>query len=447
MSVVVHDNASTDGTAELIAERQAAGAPIAYHRFDHDQGAAANIFAAVGRAEADWCWLLSSDDRLVPGALARVLQLLDAHPGVAGIMVGQVVFDRELGTVAPAQAPAAPAIDTLTELRSVDAIVEQLGWMLTGLSSHVVRRDLWRDAHAAIERGDAGRPTPIFYPQVAAALGMARANPRWLWCPEKLVQIRAGNVSYPAGRRFEALLLTELDAHWRAAVGRGPARRQVLAHVRRAWAERDGLRHLKCSDEDGLTDDLRLLVAFARVFRSSPRAWVQLGPVLLMPSRLLRRRMRPWRGTTAALAPDDAVVVRAPLPGRMRRADELAVRVHVRNTAGTTIASGGDHPLHLVAHWRRMSDAGRGDVEVASTDRDPDRSDGDDRDGAATLTNGRQALRRPIRPGRSATAPYLLVAPWEAGTWMLTLTTSQEPGRGTGPPADAVQARVVVTEA
>jgi len=387
---VVSDNASRDGTDAVVAEAAAAGLSVTYHRNERDLGATRNIAQAVALADADWCWLLSSDDVLLPGAVDRVLELLAAHPGVTGVTVNQLVLDRTLTAPLREQAtPAVPALHAVTVLRGLDDIVGELGWIMSGLSSQIVRRDPWIAAEAALrERMDR---TPTWYPHTAVMLRMAAAAPTWLWCPAKLAGVRAQNpdpvVLHP---RFQGELLRDIDVEWRAAVGRrGDGRRRVLARYRCGLDTVGALALIAADGQRGWRDSAWLLWRFARVFGRSLEFWRRDAPQLVVPSRLAgRRQARAPRGGPAAGSV--AAVLDVTLPAVVGRADLLRVGARVENRGR--------------ARWRR----GQAVATARWTGA-----------GGATHDGGETVLRARLRPGRARDVALVLTAPPEPGEWRL----------------------------
>ena len=82
-SVVVADNASSDGSVELVRSTYP-GVTLVANSVNRGYGAAAN--QAVGASESPYVLLLNSDTRLRPGALAALASHLESHPaaGVVG---------------------------------------------------------------------------------------------------------------------------------------------------------------------------------------------------------------------------------------------------------------------------------------------------------------------------------------------------------------------------
>src|SRR5207302_2663631 len=96
VEVCVSDNASGDGTAELMADLAArAPCPVLYRRNDVNRGLASNLLAAVELARGAYCWLLGSDDLLADGALRTAVAHLEAVPDATGHAVGAIHVDAE----------------------------------------------------------------------------------------------------------------------------------------------------------------------------------------------------------------------------------------------------------------------------------------------------------------------------------------------------------------
>jgi GT2 family glycosyltransferase len=81
-NVLVVDNASSDGTAAHVA---AAHPEVTLVRADTNLGFAAAVNLGVGRSTSPFVLLLNPDTQLAPGAVDRLVEFLDAHPGHAGV--------------------------------------------------------------------------------------------------------------------------------------------------------------------------------------------------------------------------------------------------------------------------------------------------------------------------------------------------------------------------
>ena len=91
--VVVSDNASTDGTRELVEGFMQLHAQVRYIRQSRNVGAEANYHAAIRLARGEYTVYLADDDMLFPGRLVSVIEYLDSHPSVAVCFCPYDVWD------------------------------------------------------------------------------------------------------------------------------------------------------------------------------------------------------------------------------------------------------------------------------------------------------------------------------------------------------------------
>jgi abequosyltransferase len=97
VEVVVVDGASTDNTAEVLADYAARDSRLRYQRLAAKGGVDLDYCRAVDLARGDFCWLFSDDDILEPGAIEAVLTGLAQD--VSLLIVNAQVRDRTLKTV------------------------------------------------------------------------------------------------------------------------------------------------------------------------------------------------------------------------------------------------------------------------------------------------------------------------------------------------------------
>lgn len=79
VEVVIADNASTDHTEEVVRKYQEKIPNIRFHRWEENLGAERNFLKVVECAQGEYCWLMGSDDALMPGAIARILGELNSN--------------------------------------------------------------------------------------------------------------------------------------------------------------------------------------------------------------------------------------------------------------------------------------------------------------------------------------------------------------------------------
>jgi len=79
VEIVIVDNASPDATAQVVQEAQKRG-PIQYYRNEKNVGVLKNLHLAAIRPKGNFVWMCGDDDLPFPGAVARALAAIDAHP-------------------------------------------------------------------------------------------------------------------------------------------------------------------------------------------------------------------------------------------------------------------------------------------------------------------------------------------------------------------------------
>ena len=76
VEIIIVDGASTDNTEEVLATYQSGHQSIRYIREDENTGMDSGYDKAVLNARGEYCWLMSDDDLLRPGAIKRVLSVI-----------------------------------------------------------------------------------------------------------------------------------------------------------------------------------------------------------------------------------------------------------------------------------------------------------------------------------------------------------------------------------
>jgi hypothetical protein len=99
VDVLILDDGSTDETRELAQSLAAQDPRVRCIVHERNVGHIATFNEGVAAAQGDYVVLLSADDLLAPGSLARATALLDSHPSVA----------FAYGTVVPFQGESPPA--------------------------------------------------------------------------------------------------------------------------------------------------------------------------------------------------------------------------------------------------------------------------------------------------------------------------------------------------
>jgi abequosyltransferase len=72
VELIISDNASPDGTSEVVQRFIDAGLPVRYHRHPENVGPDANFIFCLKQASGKYFWLCGDDDIILPGALDAI---------------------------------------------------------------------------------------------------------------------------------------------------------------------------------------------------------------------------------------------------------------------------------------------------------------------------------------------------------------------------------------
>jgi abequosyltransferase len=182
IEVVVLDSSPSPTVASWYSHPQIRVVTSPPHGVDHD------FDQVVRLADGKYCWLLSDDDRIRPGAVDTILNALDENPSV--VLLNTVAYDPTFTSALndghiPRDVPARldPPV-TAADLAS-------LGNLLTFIGSVVVRRSLWVERSTSSLFGyefihvgvllSAPLPEPVVVvhrPQIDVRYGVAQWGPR-----------------------------------------------------------------------------------------------------------------------------------------------------------------------------------------------------------------------------------------------------------------------------
>lgn len=95
VDVLIIDDCSTDGTRRVAEALADANPQVRVVIHERNLGHVATYNEGIAEARGDYLVLLSADDLLAPGSLARAAALLDAHPSVGLAYGGVVMFEGE----------------------------------------------------------------------------------------------------------------------------------------------------------------------------------------------------------------------------------------------------------------------------------------------------------------------------------------------------------------
>jgi abequosyltransferase len=147
VEVVVVDGASTDNTEEVVRSFQTLLSNLSYHRLEKKGGIDHDLARTVALARGEYCWLLSSDDVLVSGAVVRVLNELTSRDAV--YLCTRTECDRSLMPIREQRWLAADVHDRTFTFGDPGAFIgyfrqaRSIGALFSYISSIIVDRERW----------------------------------------------------------------------------------------------------------------------------------------------------------------------------------------------------------------------------------------------------------------------------------------------------------------
>ena len=193
VEIVIVDGCSTDQTAEIVDKYVKSFPGIHYFCRDYNVGVDADILKTVETAKGQYCWFLSDDDKLEPGAIKCVLSKLHENPKLVGVSVNMVAYDSEMEYEIRAVPPVSRSRLTHDHLfRTRDEAFTMLGIHFGFLSAQIILREAWLNA---VTKTDIDRYSNNWL--LVYIIGqMQETLTQWLYVHWKCVGYRSGNDSF-----------------------------------------------------------------------------------------------------------------------------------------------------------------------------------------------------------------------------------------------------------
>ena len=191
VELIVVDGASPDKTPEVMAQYLLQHPEMRYFREQENSGIDRDYDKAVGYARGEYCWLMTDDDLLRAGSVARVLDSLHTKPDL--VVVNAEVKSADFSTILDASFLKFSSDREYGEKDS-EKFFSEVGNYLSFIGGVVIRRQLW------LERDRAS-----YYGTLFVHVGVIFQHPpitRVKVIAEPLIVIRYGNAMWTA-RGFE----------------------------------------------------------------------------------------------------------------------------------------------------------------------------------------------------------------------------------------------------
>jgi glycosyltransferase involved in cell wall biosynthesis len=279
VDIVVCDNASTDGTMELMHEYCSHYQYVSYIRNEENTGIDRNIHRCTTVGRGQYVHILSDDDILLPGAINKILGIIEKYqPSFLFLNGGW--FEGEYTPGHKLENIFNESDDILFWDKS--AFVEKLGIWATFVSSFVLHRASWQ----RIDKPECYFGTDIYlsyalYDVIAKSPERAK-----IFVGNRMVAVRghySGNyrMFFALAYQWRKLLLEYAPALGFDAVTMRRIQRRSTVHdtLRRAFAVRLNA-VCKISWQE-----------FKYIFKATfdhPVAWFAIYPILILPMPVLR---------------------------------------------------------------------------------------------------------------------------------------------------------------
>jgi abequosyltransferase len=191
VELLVLDGASTDGTPELVGGCQGRGARLRYVRLETNDGLDRDYDRSVEHSSGEYCWLMTDDDLLKPGAVDAVLRAVAERHSL--IVVNAEVRNADFSRVLQARRMGLPA-DRIFPPLEREHLFAVAGDYLSFIGGVVIKRSVWMERRREPYFGSLFIHFGVIFQATLPGTALVIAAPR--------ITIRYGNASW-SRREFE----------------------------------------------------------------------------------------------------------------------------------------------------------------------------------------------------------------------------------------------------
>lgn len=150
VELVVVDGASPDNTAEIMSRYVSSGPDVRYFRQSKNSGVDQDYDKAVSYATGEYCWLMTDDDLLKPGAINRVLSELDGIRDL--VIVNAEIRNADLSECLEERQLVISTDKSYSQNESDIFFAECLNY-LSFIGGVVIRREFWLERNRKLYYG------------------------------------------------------------------------------------------------------------------------------------------------------------------------------------------------------------------------------------------------------------------------------------------------------
>lgn len=259
VQLVVVDGASSDNTADVMAQYCAGHPQIVYRRESTNSGVDADYDKAVGYATGEYCWLMTDDDLLKTGAIRRVLAAIAGNPDL--IVVNAEVRSTDLSEVMEKRRLNVSS-DVHYTKADKEPFLKDAGAYLSFIGCVIVKRDRWMS-----------RDRSTYYGSLFIHVGVIFQKPSLddvVVVSDPLIQIRYGNAMWTA-RGFEIWMFKWPQLVWSFPEYSDDAKRAVCRE--HPWRSAKALFHHRAMGSYSINEFLKFWPQANRKL-ANPIAWL-----------------------------------------------------------------------------------------------------------------------------------------------------------------------------
>lgn len=260
VEIVVLDGGSTDQTEPVVRQRQEVIPRLRYTRQDSNRGVDCDFDTVVQQAQGEYCWLMSDDDLLMPGAVESVLRALQRK--VSLVIVNSEVRNFDFSKLLDPDRLRFGSDRTYSPAQ-FDRLFEETSAYLSYIGAVVIRRELWLARDRASYYGS--------YFIHVGVIFQARLPDDAVVLAQPLISIRFGNAQWRP-KEFEIRMVRWTELVWslssvsRASIGK--------CYRLEPWRSLKSLVFYRAKGTYSLTEYRRWVVPRVRNRRDRIKAWM-----------------------------------------------------------------------------------------------------------------------------------------------------------------------------
>jgi len=240
VEIVVLDGASSDDTQEVVRGLQASVPGLHYIYKEKNGGVDRDYDEAVSHANGDYCWLMSDDDLILPGAIARVLQAISE--GHSLIVANSEVRNYDFSALLDASRTRFPT-DRTYSAGAHDRLFDETSAYLTYIGAVIIRRDIWSARQRSPYFGSFFIHVGVIFQAPLPTSVLVIAQP--------LISVRFGNTQWRP-KEFEIRMIRWTELVWSLEAVSAQARAKL--YQREPWKKIKSLFFYRAKGTYGMDD-------------------------------------------------------------------------------------------------------------------------------------------------------------------------------------------------